>query len=154
MVLQRQFVPENSQQQKTMQVVSVCILFMFVWFSKEMNVSDEKIFWFKHISHPHNLLQFNLCLTITSLWANSADDKLMISRKWALTFYGNCLLTKETISVKCQSLFSRKNKKNVLKCCLLKFLSSMLIFKTIFTLNFGTLWVITKIILKLEQVCL
>ena len=27
--------------------------------------------------------------------------------------------------MKCQILFSRKNKKNILKCCLLKFLPSM-----------------------------
>ena len=30
--------------------------------------------------------------------------------------------------MKHQSLFSEKNKKNILKCCLLKFLHSMLIF--------------------------
>ena len=32
---------------------------------------------------------------------------------------------KETICMKCQNLFSRKNKKNISECCLLKFLPSM-----------------------------
>ena len=60
-------------------------------------------------------------VTLTILWADSADDKLMIfflffSRKFDLT-------PKETIFMKCQILFSRKkNEKNILKCNLLKFL--------------------------------
>ena len=34
-------------------------------------------------------------------------------------------IPKETISMKCQILYYRKNKKSISKCCLLKFLSSM-----------------------------
>ena len=38
----------------------------------------------------------------------------------------SCKLTlNETICKKCQSLFSGKKKKNIPKCCLLKFLPSM-----------------------------
>ena len=38
----------------------------------------------------------------------------------------SCKLSpKETICMKCQILFSRKNKKKISKCCLLKFLPSM-----------------------------
>ena len=57
----------------------------------------------------------------TTLWADSADNKLMIFfllilENRDLTLQANCLL--------CQVLFLRKNK-NITKCRLLKFLPSM-----------------------------
>ena len=42
------------------------------------------------------------------------DIFLIIPWKQALTFHANCLL-KETIFIKCQSLFSRKNKQKYFK---------------------------------------
>ena len=62
------------------------------------------------------------------LWADSADDKLMIfflffPRKQDLTIHTNS--HQETICMRCQILFSRKNKKNLSKCHLLKFLPTM-----------------------------
>ena len=56
-------------------------------------------------------------LTLTALWVNSVDDKLMI-------FF--LFTRKETICMKCQILLSGKNKKNISKCGLLKNLPSML----------------------------
>ena len=61
-------------------------------------------------------------LTFTCLWANSADDKLMMffffifPRKYTLTIYANCFprgqfVPKETICMKCQCLISKKKKK-------------------------------------------
>ena len=50
-------------------------------------------------------------LTFANLWANLADDKLI--------FF--LFLPLETICMKCQILFSGKNRKNISKCCLLKF---------------------------------
>ena len=55
--------------------------------------------------------------TFTTLLANSADDKLMVfflffSRKNYLIFHASCM--------KCQILFSGKNKKNTSICCLLR----------------------------------
>ena len=74
-------------------------------------------------------------LTFTALWANSADNKLII---FFLIFLENrfdisCKLSpKETICMKCQSLFSGEIKKNILECDLLKFLPSMLSMKELF----------------------
>ena len=58
---------------------------------------------------------FKDSLTFTTLWANSADDKWMFffltfPRKQSLTFQ-----LYETISRKCQTLFSKKNKKKYFK---------------------------------------
>ena len=57
----------------------------------------------------------NVLLTFTTLWANSADDKLIISlfrqenRIWhSMQIVSNGM---ETICMKCQNLFSGKNKK-------------------------------------------
>ena len=50
-------------------------------------------------------------LTLTTLWANSADDKLVI-------------FPLRTICMKRQNLFSGKNKKNISICLLLKILPS------------------------------
>ena len=50
------------------------------------------------------------------LWVDSADDKLVIF--FFSFFLDNCCM-------KCQILFSRKNKKHISKCCLLKFLPGM-----------------------------
>ena len=44
-----------------------------------------------------------------------------------MTLYANC---QETIYMKCQSLlYGKKNKKNISKCCLLKFLPRVLSIK-------------------------
>ena len=78
---------------------------------------------------------FGNYLTLTTLWANSADDKLMIfsyfRRKQGLAFHANCLQLSplETICMKCQNLLYGKNKKNILVCCLLKFLFRVLSIK-------------------------
>ena len=67
-------------------------------------------------------------LTITTLWANSADDKLM-GKKNHFSWTGfdiSCKLSPlETICLKCQNLFSGKKKKSPI-CCLLKFLPRVL----------------------------
>ena len=55
-------------------------------------------------------------LTLTTLWADSADDKLMIIFLFfKKTGYDiSCKLSPvETICIKCQNLFSKKNKKNI-----------------------------------------
>ena len=57
--------------------------------------------------------------TFITLWAKSADEKLMI----CFLFFQS---PQEAICLKCQSLFSGKNKKNTSNCRLLKFLPSML----------------------------
>ena len=66
-------------------------------------------------------------LTLTTLWANSADDNqcicLVFRRKNALTFHAN---SKETIYSKFQSLFSGKIKKNISKYRLMKSFTRML----------------------------
>ena len=56
-------------------------------------------------------------ITLATLWAYSADDKLIISYKLSLM---------ETVCMKCQILFSGKNKGNISKCHLLKFLPRVL----------------------------
>ena len=69
-----------------------------------------------------------VALIITTLRANSADDKLTIILLVfpEIGFDISCKLSsKETICMKYQSLFSGKNKKNISKCLLLKFLPSM-----------------------------
>ena len=77
-----------------------------------------------------------ICSYATTLWADKADDKLMILfffflRKKALTFHVNCLLRRQICIHVCRSLFSEKNKKNISKCCLLKFLPRVLSVKTL-----------------------
>ena len=54
-------------------------------------------------------------LNFTTLKANSTDNDLMMSffRKKALTFHAN------SVCMKCQTLFSGTNQKNISKCCLL-----------------------------------
>ena len=88
-----------------------------------------------------------LSLTFTTLWAFSADDKLMISsfsyfpppppppppskkKQQKFTFQNtkSCLLGKIR-KMKCQILFSGKNKKNISKCRLLKILPRVLSIK-------------------------
>ena len=50
---------------------------------------------------------------------------------WKIGFGMSCKLSPlETICMKCQNLFSLKNKKSISKCCLLRFLSSMLSIKS------------------------
>ena len=73
-----------------------------------------------------NLILREIILTFIILWANS--DKWTFFLTFSKTGSNiTCkLFPKETICIKCQTLFSRKNKKNILKCCLLKILPSTL----------------------------
>ena len=61
-------------------------------------------------------------LTFTTLWANSADDKLEVIFSDFFEKIGyviSCKMSsKETICMQCQSLFHGTNKKNVSKFCL------------------------------------
>ena len=64
------------------------------------------------LTHTVSDIVLNGTLTFTTLWTNSADDKVMIfffflRRKQDLTFHANCL----QICMKCQNLNSGKNKK-------------------------------------------
>ena len=88
-------------------------------------------------------------LTFTTLWAFSADDKMMLfflffpeNRIWhfmQIVSLGDNLhemsnpvfWEKETICMKCQILFSGKNKKNISKCRLLKILPRVLSVKQV-----------------------
>ena len=68
--------------------------------------------------------------TFTTLWAFSADDKLIIlflilPRKQDLTFHANCLLRRQ-FAWNVKSCFLGKNKKNISKCRLLKILPRVL----------------------------
>ena len=70
---------------------------------------------------------FVVGLIFTTLWANSADDKLIdnifliFARK--TEFDTSCKLSPlETICMKCQTPFSRENKKKCSICRLLKIL--------------------------------
>ena len=68
-------------------------------------------------------------LTFTTLWANSADNKLMIFSYFSqkTVFIISCKMSPmETTDMKCQNLFSGKNKETVLKSHLLKFLPRVL----------------------------
>ena len=56
-----------------------------------------------------------IILTLTTLWANSADNKLVI---FFLLFPENSF----GISCKLSLFFSGNNKRNILKCCQLQFL--------------------------------
>ena len=72
--------------------------------------------------------QSSTLLTLSMLWADSADDKPMISflmfpRKFDLTLHANS--TRETIRMKWQILFSRTKKKLYFKMVSANFLSSM-----------------------------
>ena len=72
---------------------------------------------------------FNLYHSLGIFSRRQIDDIFLIfPRKQDLTFHANCLL--ETICMKCQILFSRKNKKNISKCRLLK------IFPRVLNVNF------------------
>ena len=66
----------------------------------------------------------------TILSANSADEELIMFFSYFFKKIGfeiSCKLTpKESICMKCQSLFSGKYKKNISKSCLQKFLGSIL----------------------------
>ena len=69
------------------------------------------------------------CLTFATLLANSVDDKLVIFFIFAQEtgFDIACKLSPlEAICMKCQILFSGKNKKNMSIFCLLKILPRML----------------------------
>ena len=74
-----------------------------------------------------------LSLAFTMLWANSADDKLMIFLIFfflQITIWNFMQIVSsvckfwpdETICLKCQILPSRKNKKNITNCHLINFL--------------------------------
>ena len=71
-------------------------------------------------------------LTLTMLWADSADDKLVILFLVYQKIGSDtlCKLSpKATICMKCQILFSRKNKKNISKCPLLIFYSAFTVLR-------------------------
>ena len=95
-------------------------------------ICDDTVSWYwclVSILHDTCILIHKRALTFNTLWGNSADDRFMI---FFLFFHENrlwhsCKLSpQETISMKCQSLFSGENKKNIPNCHLLKFLPSML----------------------------
>ena len=67
-------------------------------------------------------------LTFITLWANSADNKLVIFFSYFSQKTGFDIAYIETICMKCQ-MFSGKNKKNISKCCLLKILPRLLSIK-------------------------
>ena len=68
------------------------------------------------------------CLTFATLLANSADDNFIFAQKTGFDIA--CKLSPlETICMKCQILFSWKNKKNMSIFCLLKLLPRMLSIK-------------------------
>ena len=75
-------------------------------------------------------------LTIITYWANLADENWWYfseKKKKKIGFDLSCKLSpQETICTKGQSLFSGKNKKNILKCCMLKFLPCLLSVKFVF----------------------
>ena len=85
----------------------------------------------------------------TALWANLADDKLMIFFLFSQET-GFDISCKFAICRKCQNLFYGKNKKIISKCCLLKFLPRVLSVKYIFTslsgllCNFGNILTLSK----------
>ena len=83
----------------------------------------------KKLQRAENYLIRYKQLNFTTLWANSADDKLIIFFLFLpeIGFDISCKLSPlEIICKKCQSLFLGKNKKNISKCYLLTFLHSML----------------------------
>ena len=95
----------------------------------------------------HNFFQW----TVQSiLWANLADNKLMILLLFFFFFFLqkivigiSCKLSpKETICMKCQSLFLEKNKKTISKCHLLKFLPSLLSVQYSNTLCCPKIWIV------------
>ena len=59
------------------------------------------------------------------LWADSADNKLICTliflRKYALTFYANCLLREENLH-EILVCFLKKKVRKIFECFLLKFL--------------------------------
>ena len=77
----------------------------------------------KHNTYSHYLRN---SLILSTLSANSADDKLMIFFSFSLENRIRYFMQKETICMKRQILFSGKNKKNISIYCLLKILPSML----------------------------
>ena len=72
-------------------------------------------------------------LTFTTLWTNSADDKLIFfPRKKDLTFHANCLHWRQ-FAWNVKSYFLRKIRKNISKCRLLKTLIRVLPVKNCMT---------------------
>ena len=79
----------------------------------------------------------NVCLllftlTLTTLWANLAHDKLIFfffffSSENRLTFHVNCLQIKQFVQNIKAYKFSGKNKQNVSKCCLKVLLSVLIV---------------------------
>ena len=68
-------------------------------------------------------------LTFTTIWANSADNKLVIFSYFSQKTRSDisCKLSPlEIICMKCQNLFWRKLRKNISLCHLLKSLPSVL----------------------------
>ena len=85
--------------------------------------------WIKPVSGGTSTQEVITPLTFTTLWAFSADDKMMLfflffpeNRIWHFMQ----IVSLETICMKCQILISGKNKKNISKCRLLKILPRVL----------------------------
>ena len=89
-------------------MLSATVIMGSLWVNAPFSMVCSKLFFF----------------TFTTLWANSADNILMTSYFSQKT--GFDISSKqsplETICMKNQNLFSVKNKKNISKCHLLKFL--------------------------------
>ena len=82
----------------------------------------------KICSHGEMYQNIFVTLTLTTLWADSADNKLLTFFLFFLEKRANisCKLSpQETICMKCQILLSRNIGKNISKCPQLKFLPSM-----------------------------
>ena len=97
--------------------------------------TSNPTFWRKFHENWTKIKNSYQYLTFTTLWVNSADNKLMIFcfppppplPPPRTGFDISCKLSPvETIYMKCQNLFSGKNKKNISVCCLLKSLPRML----------------------------
>ena len=71
-----------------------------------------------------------LDLAITTLWANSANDKSMIFFSYFSQETGfdssHKLSPLETVCMKCQNLFQGNLRKNISICCLLKIFPKVL----------------------------
>ena len=106
-------------------VTFICICFLFLM--------DSPGRWTFHtfliLHFTTKIITIIDIVTFTTLWANSAIDKLMIFLfSFQKTGFDiSCKLSPmETICMKCQILFSVKIKKNISKCCLLKILPRVL----------------------------
>ena len=89
-------------------VLATCQLFWYHWQNSAKGLCLLCVWKSTRYASCNHWLFTNTTLTFTILWANSADHKL------------------ETVCMKCQNLFSGKNKKNILRCHLLEILPRVL----------------------------